>query len=271
MVEAQQAHHQADDLSSEIRRQVRLPPRVTPEDAVRAVMCTFAQHLSADATRPIFEALPRQVKPLIGLCTAHGREKLSRFGREELVRRVGEHLHASKGDAEDVTSAVVIAMSARLPGGKVSSTAARLPIDLQTLWVARRIALPTEPHPIMANIEANVRLPDGVDGLAAFATVVGLLTRRLTRGEARHLAENLPQDLAPLINDYIDDRSEAPAHFDHEEYLNLVARELDSDDVDEAEAVARAVLISLEEYLRSDVYEHAMRQLPERLQDLWVR
>lgn len=274
MVEAQQANHRAesaDELANDVRRRVRLPPGVSPEDAVRAVMCTFFQHVSADDVRGVFEALPKAVQPIVGVCIAHRGERRSRFGRDELVRRVGEHLHASKGDAEDVTSAVLIAVSARLPGGKIASAASRLPPDLQGLWIARRVALPSEPHPITLAIERSVGLPDGVDGLAAFATVVGLLTRRLTRGEARHVAENLPQDLAPLIDDYIDDRTESPAHFDHEEFLNLVARELDTDDVDEAEAVARAVFVSLEEYLRSDVYEHAMRQLPLRLQELWVR
>jgi uncharacterized protein (DUF2267 family) len=99
---------------------------------------------------------------------------------------------------------------------------------------------------------------------------MGVLSRRLTRGEARHLADELPADLAPLVHDYIDDRQEPPASFDHEEYLEIVARELDTDDVEAVAAVARAVFEAVQEYLRSDVYEHVIRQLPLRLQELWT-
>jgi len=128
--------------------------------------------------------------------------------------------------------------------------------------MARRVALPSEPHPIIARIEGSDTLPENVDGVAAFATVTGVLSRRLSRGEARHLADNLPVDLAPLVRDYIDDRAAHASHFDHEEYLTIVARELDTDDVEEAEVLARAVFQAVEEYLRGDVYEHVMRQLP---------
>lgn len=72
------------------------------------------------------------------------------------------------------------------------------------------------------------------------------------------------------MRDYIDDRTSHAAHFDHEEYLTIVARELDTDDVEEAEVLARAVFQAVQEYLRGDVYEHVMRQLPVRMQELWA-
>jgi uncharacterized protein (DUF2267 family) len=258
------------DLPSDIRARVRMPPGVTAEDALRAVMCTFFQHASSGDARDVFDALPKRDRALVGICAAHKGRNRERFGRDELAQRVAEHLHVSRGDAEDLASAVLTAVSARLPGGRLASVAARLPHDLQSLWVARRIALPRDPHPIITRIEASATLPDGVDGVAAFATITGLVSRRLTRGEARHLAENLPVDLAPLVYDYVDDRQQHAAHFDHEEYLNLVARELDTDDVDVVEGVARAVFSAVQEYLRSDIYEHVMRQLPVRLQELWA-
>lgn len=272
MVEARHVELRAEperDLPSDIRARVRMPPEVTPEDALRAVTCIFFQHDAAHEARDLLQALPKQVRSLAGACAAHQHARPTRFGREELVQRVAEHLRVSRGDAEDLTSAVLMALSARM-GGSVGAVAARLPAELQTLWVAYRVALPTEPHPIVERIEAQGGLPDGVDGVAAFSAVLGVLSRRLTRGEARHLAHNLPVDLAPLVEDYIDDRKEHPAHFDHEEYLNLVARELDTDDVDQTEAVARTVFDAVQEYLRSDVYEHVMRQLPMRMQELWA-
>jgi uncharacterized protein (DUF2267 family) len=273
MVEAQQVHYGDEtptDLASDIRGRVRMPPDVTPEDAVRAVMCTISQHVSADDAQEIFAALPPDVQAMVDLCQVHKDAKPARFSRDELLQRVADHLRCSMGDAEDITSAVIMAISARLPGGRAENVASRLPPDLRPLWVARRVALPTEPHPIVLRIQASAVLPDGVDGIAAFATVIGTLTRRLSRGEARHFAKGFPVDLKPLVEDYLDDRGEHAARFDHEEYLALVAQELDTDDIDEAEDVARAVFTAVQDYLRTDVYEHVLRQLPMRLQELWA-
>lgn len=272
MAEAQQTHPHAEsatDLLREIASRVRLPQGRTAEDAVRAVMCTIFRHPAAEEARDFFAALPKQAQPLIGVCPEHRRAAPVRFDRDELALRVGQHLHTSRGDGEDIASAVLTALSARLPGGRVANVAARLPAGIRPLWVARRVPLPSDPHPIIRWIEASGPMPEGVDGVAAFSTVMGLLTRRLSRGEARHLAAELPRDLAPLISDYIEDRQERAARFDHEEYLNLVARELDTDDVDEAEHLARVVFSALQEYLRSDVCDHMLRQLPEPLQELW--
>jgi uncharacterized protein (DUF2267 family) len=273
MVEARQTENRdesANDLLGDIRRRVRLPAGVSAEDAVKAVMCTVSQHVAASDAREIFQGLPKPLRSFVVRCLEHQTARVGRFDREELVQRVAEHLHASRGDAEDIASAVITALSARLPGGKAAEVASRLPASLQSLWVPRRVALPSEPHPIIGWIEASVTLPDGVDGVAAFAATMGLLTRRLTRGEGRHLVESLPVDLAPLVQDYLADRGEPPADFDPEEYLNLVAQELNTDDVDEAESVARAVFAAVQEYLRSDVYEHVLRQVPLRLQELWA-
>lgn len=274
MVETQQAQHGGEDrlvdLVGDVRGRVRMPADVTPEDAVRAVMCTISQHVSANDAEEIFAALPADAQALVGLCQVHLHAKPTRFGRDELVERVADHLRISRGDAEDITSAVIMALSARLSGGRAENVASRLPPDLRSLWVPRRVALPTEPHPIVLRIQAAGVLPDGVDGVAAFATVIGTLTRRLSRGEAKHFARAFPIDLRPLVEDYLDDRGEHAVRFDHEEYLTLVAHELDTDDVDEAEAVARAVFTAVQDYLRTEVYEHVLRQLPMRLQELWA-
>ena len=75
MVEAQQAQHGDDrpvDLVSDIRGRVRMPPDVTPEDAVRAVMCTISQGVSANDAEEIFATLPADVQALVGLCQVVG-------------------------------------------------------------------------------------------------------------------------------------------------------------------------------------------------------
>ena len=167
MVEAQQAGYGDEtgrDFFNEIRGRVRMPLNVTPEDGVQAVMCTLSRHVAWSGARRVFEALPKPLQQaVLDRCPRHRTDPPLRFDRTELRQRVGEHLRVSLGDAEDLTSAVITILSARL-GREVSSIAAQLPRDLQSLWVARRVASPSEPHPIVNRIafEGNKKLTDAL-------------------------------------------------------------------------------------------------------------
>ncbi|MBF5066356.1 DUF2267 domain-containing protein, partial [Salmonella enterica subsp. enterica serovar Istanbul] len=132
---------------------------------------------------------PREVRPILERCERHRDVKATRFDRDELVRRVADHLGISRGDAEDITSAVLLAISARVPRDELVAVANLLPLDLRDLWVARRIAPPVDPHPILTQIEKTAPLPEGVTGIGAFTVVMRVLSHRLSRGETRHLFE----------------------------------------------------------------------------------
>lgn len=257
---------ETNELLADIRRRVRLPPNVSAGDALEAVMCTFSQHASGSEASYVLDALPKPSRPVLVRCPLHASKPVARFDRNELLRRMAEHLHVSPGDAEDITSAVLMTIGARLKPEEVHGIADHLPLELRDLWAVRRAAPPLEPHPVLGGIERSVALPYGVTGAAAFTAVMGTFTRRLEKAEARQFLARLPADLRPHIEPFVTDRDEAPEKFDAPRFLSRVRSQLN---VDDGEPVARAVFAAVEEYLRTDVFEHVMGQLPRDLQDLW--
>ena len=125
-----------DDMLEDLRTE--LPPKVKPEDAVSAVMCTFSQHVSGSEARRLFDALPEGVKPLLDRCMLHRDDSAEQFGRDQLVVRVAGHLELSLAEAEDVIAAVLTAISSRLPGRDIAGVARELPEELRELWGAQR-------------------------------------------------------------------------------------------------------------------------------------
>jgi uncharacterized protein (DUF2267 family) len=134
---AERRTHTASFLLEDVRRRVRLPPTITPQDAIQATMCSLSQHVSGAEVRHVFLSLPPSIQPILGRCRAHREEPTSRFGRDELLRRIAEHLDVSLDEAERTTEAVLRAMSARLPAKEVPAVAAQLPLELRSLWVVR--------------------------------------------------------------------------------------------------------------------------------------
>lgn len=255
------------DLLGDIARRVRLPSGVTAAAALEAVMCTLSQHTAGREARHVIDALPKEIRPVLDRCAEHRDRTVSPFNRSELLHRISEHLHVSPGDAEDIASAVLMAIGSRLAPEEVHSIAERLPLELRDLWAVRRAAPPVEPHPILTQIEREVALPYGVTGVGAFTAAMGTLTLRLSKGEARHVLGALPPDLRPLLEPFVRDRDEAGEKLDAAHLVSRVAVLLNMDD---PEALVRAVFAATQEYLRSDVLEHVMSQLPRDLQDLWM-
>ncbi|HVH47741.1 MAG TPA: DUF2267 domain-containing protein [Labilithrix sp.] len=259
-------------LLEDIQRHAPLPPNITPQEAIRAVMCTFSQHLSGGEARHVFEALPKAVHSLLDRCMVHRGEHAERFDRDELVFRVSEHLGVALEQAEELTSAVLHAISKRLPAGTVADVAAQLPRDMQDLWVVPKlpVGIPVEPHPILGRIEQSVQLPQGVTGIGAFTAVMSHLSRRLTLGETRHLCTALPADLRQLLEPSLYGRGEHPEKFNKTEFLERVARDLKMANPSDAEVVARTVFRYVEEYIPAKPFKDVCVQLPRELSDLWA-
>lgn len=270
MVETQRAEQQRSErpseLLAEIRRRVRLPSSVTADDALEAVLCAISQHTSGGEARHVIDALPKDLRPRLGRCSSHENKPVTRFDRNELLRRIGEHLQVSPGDAEDIASAVLMAIGSHLDPKDVHRIADQLPLELRDLWAVRRAAPPAEPHPIFVAIERSVALPYGVTGVGAFALTIGTFTRRLPRSDARQLVSHLPADLRPLLDSFLADRDDEPEKLDRPRFL---ARTKALTGVDETEPMVRAVFKATQEYLRIDVFEHVMGLLPADLQELW--
>ena len=270
MVETQRAEQQRSErpseLLAEIRRRVRLPSNVIADDALEAVLCTISQHGSGGDARHVVDAMPKDLRPRLARCSSHENKAVSRFDRNELLRRIGEHLQVSPGDAEDIASAVLMAIGSHLDPKDVHRIADQLPLELRELWAVRRAAPPVEPHPILAEIERSVALPYGVTGVGAFSLTMGTFTRRLPRSEARPLVGHLAVDLRPLLESFLVDRDDEPEELDKVAFL---ARITALTGIEDPEPVVRAVFRATEEYLRTDVFEHVMCLLPADLQELW--
>jgi uncharacterized protein (DUF2267 family) len=271
--EAEQQHDKdaATFLFEDIRRHAGLPPNITPQAALSAVMCTFSRHVSGGEARHVWNALPGPVKPLLDRCMTHRDEKAERFAKDQLLIRVAEHLGVPVDRAEEIASAVLTAISSSLPAKEIADVASQLPRDMRDLWIVRKVPLapPVEPHPILTRIEQAVRLPRGVTGMGAFTSVLCHLSRRISLGEARHFFKSLPADLRQLVEPCLQGRGERPEHFDKTHFLERIAKDLNITDLVQAETVARKVFHYVEEYVPASVFKHVMSQLPRDLSDVW--
>ena len=256
-----------DELLGDIPRRVRLPLEVTPADALSAVLCTLMQHVSGAETRHLLDALPPRLRPPLERCARHRAVEPSHFGRDEMLRRVAAHLQVSRGDAEDITAAVMMAIGLRVRPEGLEQLGGRLSAELRDLWVVRRVASPLEPHPVFDEIERLVGLPPGFTGMGAFTTVMSLLSRRFSRSDARLLADTLPLDLRPLLAEARAGRATESEAFGRDELFARVALHLG---LPEVEPIVRAVFRAVQPYVRADVAARVASLLPPDLRELWV-
>jgi uncharacterized protein (DUF2267 family) len=120
---------------AEIERAGVLPPNVDVADAFMAVMCIVSQRLSGGEARHVLLGLPSALRPLVTTCMLHRAEWAERFDRDDLLRRVAEHLRTSPSATELVVRAVLRAVKQCLPEKDVEDTASQLPHDLGALWL----------------------------------------------------------------------------------------------------------------------------------------
>lgn len=128
----------ADDarrlVVEEIESAVKLPRGIDGEDAFSAVMCAFSERLSGGEARDLLLGLPDSLRPLVDTCMLHRSEVGAVFGRDELLRRVEDHLHVDASRAEATVRAGLSAVKRVLPEKAVLDVASQLPADLLELW-----------------------------------------------------------------------------------------------------------------------------------------
>ncbi|MDF2697984.1 MAG: hypothetical protein K0S65_6367, partial [Labilithrix sp.] len=120
---------------AEIERAAVLPRDVDVANAFMAVMCIFSQRLSGGEARHVLLTLPSSLRPLVTTCMAHRPEWADVFDRDELMRRVAEHLGTTRSAAKRIVEAVLTAVKRCLPEREVEDTASQLPHDLRELWM----------------------------------------------------------------------------------------------------------------------------------------
>jgi uncharacterized protein (DUF2267 family) len=261
---APQQHHIAEP-GRELLKDVKshLPPKIGAEEAMRAVMCTFSQHVAGGEVRELLRTLPPSLQPLLERCMTHRGEEVESFGRDQLIVRVAEHLAVSLEEAERSATAVLNAISSRLSRSAVRGVTHLLSAELQELWIDDRVA---EPHPLFLEIEQKIQLPRGVDGQRAMMYVLCNLTRRLSKHEARHLADALPHEVRPLLEPCLTARGEEAEHFLRHELLEHIGKDLR---IADPEPVVRTVLDVVKGYLRPELVERVRTHLPADVKELW--
>lgn len=121
-------------VEDEIQEQVPLPDEVSSSDAFAAVMCVLSQRVSAGEARDLLAGLPVTMRGLVDRCARHRSEEAEVFGREELLRRVADHLKLDANSVAPIVRAVFSAAKRVLPEKAVFDIGSQLPLDLRELW-----------------------------------------------------------------------------------------------------------------------------------------
>jgi uncharacterized protein (DUF2267 family) len=280
-------------LITELDEQHVLPGDADPRVAFAAVACVLTQRLSGGEAHHVTRGIPAGVRELVETCVLHRDEPAMVFDLDEFLRRVAAHLDVTPPIARRITAAVFAALRKHLPREEVGHVSAQLPADLRALWVpdpdekievahgpigptpldAARLAAPPRDaeaaHPLLRAIEASVSLPPSVSAAGAFGATLCLLSLRLSRGEALHVRESLPEELRELIYGCTQHRSEEAGRFTRSDFIGALAEQLGTS-AERSELIASRVFEELRHYLPGREVAHVAKQLPKDLKDLWL-
>jgi uncharacterized protein (DUF2267 family) len=117
-------------------------------------------------------------------------------------------------------------------------------------------------------IEQSGALPSGVSAKQAGAAVLRTLARRLSAGEVRAVQSSIVPELAALFQRPATHTEEPGETFGRKEFIDYVAQELHARE-DEAEPIARRVLLALRAELPPQKIHDIESQLPKDLVNLW--
>ncbi|AKU93970.1 hypothetical protein AKJ09_00634 [Labilithrix luteola] len=270
------------ETTNRVRRTVadsaRLPSALTVESALGAVMCALTQRLTAGGAFDVLEAVPQAIAPMFEVCVLHREGKpVVKADRAEFVDAVGEHLGVTPAHAEVICSAVFTAVRSELSANAVAGVAAQLPHGLKELWIGPPVSAPdldvdVPPEETKRAIERDLarrgHLPPNVHPSKAFASVLGLFTKRLSGGEARHVLIGLPLVVRPLVESSTTHRQENASVFGREELFTEVGRHLGTDRA-ATEHIVLEVLRAAKRALPQQTIADVEAQLPPDLRDLW--
>lgn len=119
-----------------------------------------------------------------------------------------------------------------------------------------------------ADIERGGQMPASVNARDAVVTVLCILSRRLSRGEAMDFARSLPQELAEMMRPCVERRRERPEIFDRDAFDHLVALHLEVP-LDDAQRAARAVFAAVHRHFHTHELDEVAGQLPKDLARIW--
>lgn len=111
-----------------------MSPSVAEQAAV-SVLCAIEQRIFGEEARDFEAQLPQKLTALLVRCERHESGPPPRkFGREEMLRMVGEELSLAPEAVEPVIRAVLSALRDQVSEGEVEQVMKQLPHDLRDLW-----------------------------------------------------------------------------------------------------------------------------------------
>lgn len=124
----------AKRIFRDVERSGVLPRGVGAADAVSAVLCPLSMRISGGEALDLLESLPPSIQTMLRPCVRHRVEQPELLGRDDLLRRVADHLVIAPADAERVIRAVCEAVRRVLPRKEASDVESQPPADIRELW-----------------------------------------------------------------------------------------------------------------------------------------
>jgi uncharacterized protein (DUF2267 family) len=105
------------------------------EKAATSVLCAIEQRIFGEEVKDLEAQLPLKLTELLQRCERHesGPPPL-KFGRDEMLRMVGEELGLNPDAVEPVIRAVLDAVRDQISEGEAEQVISQLPADLRDLW-----------------------------------------------------------------------------------------------------------------------------------------
>jgi uncharacterized protein (DUF2267 family) len=271
---------ETDKATREILRLVdtqgELPAKVTPADAIAAVMCVLSERLSGGESRHMLEEIPPALQRLLHHCGLHP-ERAEPFEFETFLHRLSRHLDIDMGEAESVANDVFAAVKYHLSPAEIAHIRRQLPKDFGDFWNASLpgrkrgsagSSLAPGPAGFIREVEYRVVLPDHVTAADAAAAVTCALVQRISSEKAGISLVEVPPQMRLLMLPCTIHPELPEDKLDTEGFVRRVARHLNLEEPD-AEEISRRVIVVLKEQLPPDEIEYIGDRLQGDLAELW--
>jgi len=122
------------DFLKQLSERGGMSPSVA-EQAAAAVLCAIEERIMPEEAQDMTAQLPVKLTELLHRCERHEHGGPPRkFGKEEMLQRVGEDLALQPEAVEPVVRAVCNVLRSRLSEGEAEDVMNQLPEDLRALW-----------------------------------------------------------------------------------------------------------------------------------------
>jgi uncharacterized protein (DUF2267 family) len=98
------------------------------------VLCAVEQRIFGEEARDMEAQLPQRLTELLHSCERHEGAPPEKFGRAEMLQRVGQDLGLNPDAVEPIVRAVFAVIRERISEGEAEDVMNQLPHDIRDLW-----------------------------------------------------------------------------------------------------------------------------------------